>query len=98
MRLIFAILCAALLVGCADNERHASKEDIEVAKDAARREAAKVLEAADGSMEQERLILSVRALESNIRRAGFEECADSFAAEAQRVMTPVLDGESNDKE
>ena len=93
------IIAAVLLVlaseSCSgDGENRASASDIEAVREAARAKARIVLDLPEGSMEQENEILSIRACESAIRSAGFEECADSFAAEAQRVMESVLDSRS----
>ncbi len=88
---ITIVMLSVVAVACSgDGEKRASEADINAAKEAARTEAAKVLELSEGTMAQEKAILAVRAHESEIRMAGFEECADSFAAEAQRVMMPVL--------
>ncbi len=48
--------------------------------------AARVSLTRPGSMERENAILSIRARESEIRRAGFPSAADSFAAAAERRL------------
>lgn len=91
MRKSIYVICLIAIQACSQSEdRHASAEDIQVAKATAATEAKHVLELAPSSMEQEKAILSIRAHESAIRQAGFDECADSFAAEAQRILNPIL--------
>lgn len=43
-----------------------------------------------GSYERDDAILAIRAKETELRMAGFEECADSFAAAAERIILPKL--------
>lgn len=88
--LIYTIITISLFSCSGSGVKRASKADIAAVKEAAAVEAAKVFEHPEGSMRQEAAILSVRAKESALREAGFEECADSFAAEAKRILMPVL--------
>ncbi|MDE6157433.1 MAG: hypothetical protein K2F78_04725 [Muribaculaceae bacterium] len=52
--------------------------------------AAKIAFTAAGSMERQRAIMSIRAMETEIRRAGFPTAADSFAAAAERRLIADL--------
>lgn len=89
--LSIVVILGVLAASCSiDGVKHESEADINAAREAAKTEATKILGLPEGTMEQENAILAIRARESAIRRAGFNECADTFAAEAQRILMPVL--------
>ena len=84
--LYHTILTAGILISGACSGNSASAEnsaEIKEARNAAIRDAAEAADTQKGSMEREKAVLAIRARESALRDAGFEDAADAYAACAE---------------
>lgn len=89
MKPLVIIALALAVAGCTDSQSGASQADLEYAAEAGRRAAEHALQLPEGSMEREDAILNIRSQETLLRRHGFESCADTFAASAERILFPA---------
>lgn len=65
-------------------------KDCATAREAARRDVDSVLVAPEGSMAREKAILAIRVRESDLRRHGYADAADSYIDEARRILVDSL--------
>lgn len=85
--IIAALLCATMAMGACSSPPSASTSSNETLASAKGREAAlKALEMPSGSMQQEKAMLHIRAIEHKIRQAGDTLAADAYLRAAQAVL------------
>lgn len=83
--LLFLLL--PLISSCGHKAEGASPTELAISASKGRSEANAALALPAGSMEREDAILAIRARETQMRMAGFEQCADTFAAAAREVLS-----------
>lgn len=88
---IFSIglLSAGLALGVISCSSSKTK-DCAAAREAARQDVDSVLVAPEGSMAREKAIIAIRVRESNLRRHGYADAADSYIDEARRILVDSL--------
>lgn len=87
MKHILIILVSIFVISsCAnsDSESYAKVEE------AARRDAAKVVEAPEGSMQREHAVLSIKVRENSLREAGYDKAADIYIRTAHKILADSL--------
>ena len=78
-------LCAAaMLSACSSGD--ATEKELNASRDAGRRQAEAALTYPKESMAREKAIFEIRARETRLRDAGFEECADAYIEAAGAVL------------
>lgn len=82
--LLFQII-GFLAVSCS-NTHEATEAELSLTREQAQIQAQRAISHADGSMERERAIFEIRSIETKLRQAGFNECADTFASTAHRII------------
>lgn len=95
-RLIVQLLLLAVVVfmviwgiaQCSRNNNGAeyNREVIIEAVEAARRDAAKVLDTAPGSMQRDEALLSIKATESKLRQSGYGHAADDYIGTVREIL------------
>ena len=80
---LFAIM--AVLKACKDDDG-TSPASLAYAASCGHRDALEALQQEEGTMAREGAILAIRARETAIRDAGYEECADSYARAAEETL------------
>jgi len=85
---ILTLAAGMALCGCGSCDSGTAKNsaEIEEARTAARRDAARTARTAENSMEREKSILAMRARESSLRDAGFDDAADAYALCAEKEL------------
>lgn len=78
--------CSVLLLSCSD-KRPAHYDTVE---DAARRDAAKVVDAKENSMDREHAVLAIRVREHALRANGYETEADIYLSTAHHILVDSL--------
>lgn len=86
MKQILILLLLVFFAGCSSSE-NANFEKIE---DAAQRDAAKVVESAEGSMQREHAVLAIRVREEALRQAGYDYEADVYIGTAGKILIDSL--------
>lgn len=87
--IIFCITAffAVIAAGCGGNGAAGISEADRLAADSAgRRDAAIAASAPRGSMERENTLFAIRARETRLREAGYDEAADAYVAGAEKVL------------
>ena len=93
MKYLFLIIVLSFTLvnsACSDSGEKASPEELALAADTGRKVAEEALSYPAGSMARENAILSIRAKETELRMAGFEACADTFASVAGKIILTGL--------
>ena len=93
MKYIFTIIILIIFLAntsCSDVGGKATPEELALAADTGRKMAEEALSYPAGSMVRENAILSIRAKETELRMAGFEACADTFASVAGKIILDNL--------
>lgn len=85
------LFCVAASSSCGSGESSAAKE---TAYGLGHRDAIDAMARDSASMDRERGVFAIRARESELRRAGLEECADAYARGAYEVIDSVLKAEN----
>lgn len=80
----------SILAGCYSDDAKSTAAELDMAAKAGVEAAQQAMALPPGSYERDDAILAIRAKETELRMAGFEECADSFAAAAERIILPKL--------
>lgn len=88
--IFLTVLFAAAFAACRSDDAKSTAAELSLAVEAGARAATEAMALPAGSYERENAILSIRAKETELRMAGFEECADSFAEAAGRIILPKL--------
>lgn len=90
-RFIHIISAVAMLffLSCG-NGTDATDAEMELASKAGRRDAMKAVEARNSVTECEKAILEIRIRETDMRRCGFETCADIYRDAARQVLQDSL--------
>ncbi|MDE5629293.1 MAG: hypothetical protein K2I69_07010 [Muribaculaceae bacterium] len=83
---IIAILLASICFSCGNTRSEANDAELEEAAATGRSMALDALKHPAGSMKREDAVLAIRAKETELRFAGFNACADTFAASAQKIL------------
>lgn len=91
LAILAAVVTGIVMLFMPDPERvpdtaDSTPEEVALASESGRKAGLAVALTRQGTMERENAILEIRALESEIRAAGFPTAADSFAAAARRAM------------
>lgn len=83
------LLSAGMALGLLSCSSSKTK-DCTAAREAARRDVDSVLVAPEGSMAREKAILAIRVRESDLRRHGYADAADSYIDEARHLLIDSL--------
>jgi len=79
-----------MMPACSDNADKATLEELALAADTGCRAAERAIALPVGSMARENAIFAIRAKETELRMAGFDACADTFAAVAGKIILAAL--------
>lgn len=82
---ILLISLTAALSACS-NGTNATDAELELSRNAGSEHARKVLALPENSMEREKAIFAIRARETRLRDAGYEDCADAYIHAAAGVL------------
>lgn len=80
--LLIALTVLSVLVACTGSH----EENYRKVDEAARRDAAKVAEAPEGSMQRENAVLEIRVKERALRKAGYNREADRYVQETGKLL------------
>lgn len=83
---IICILLTLFAVSCGRSDDGCSADDILACQTAGERDAQKVVDAKSDSFERERAVIAIRARETSLRRAGFDNGADAYIDAASIVL------------
>lgn len=90
-RIVIAIIALSILLagGCSDGTGNATQAEIDAARDAGTRHGRAAATLPSQTMQREKAIFEIRARETRLRNAGFDDCADAYIEAAhQAISTP----------
>lgn len=86
--LIFTIIAGVLTCACGTDTGNATPAELEAAREAGTRHGEAAAALPSQTMEREKAIFEIRARETRLRNAGFDDCADAYIEAAHSALSP----------
>ncbi len=84
---IYVAAFALLATSCATGTGNATQAELDAAREAGTRHGEAAAALPSQTMQREKAIFEIRARETRLRNAGFDECADAYIEAAHQALS-----------